>query len=86
LRIGSAAEGQDGRFFEFPSAPESGAQLIRLDLAERGLAETLENLWNGKACGLLDAFIQVDEAPGQLPGQQSADCRLAGTHKTRKAK
>jgi hypothetical protein len=34
---------------------------------------------------LLDAFIQIDEAPRKLPREKSANGGLAGTHKTGKA-
>ena len=86
LGVGAAAEREDGGLFEFPSAAEGRAQLIRFDLAKRRFAEALENLRDGEAGGLLDAFIQIDESPRQLPREKRSDGGLAGTHKTRKAK
>ena len=86
LSVSAAAERKDGGFLEFGSAAERSTQLIRFDLTKGRFAEALENLRDGKTCGLLDAFIQVDETPRELARQEGADGRLAGTHKTGKAK
>jgi hypothetical protein len=85
LCVSAAAEREDSGFLKFGSTAESGTQLIRFDLAKRRFAEALENLRDGQAGGLLDALIQVDETPRQLPRQESAHGRFAGTHKTGKA-
>lgn len=85
LGVGAAAEGEDGAFFGFESAAEGGAKLVGLDLAEGGLAETFEDLRDGQAGGFLDAFIEIDEAPGQLASEQGADGGLAGAHKAGEA-
>jgi hypothetical protein len=85
LGIRASAEREDCGFLQFGSAPKSGAKLVSFDLAKSRFAEAFENLRDGKSGGLLDAFIQIDETPGQLAGQKSADSRLAGTHEAGKA-
>src|SRR5216683_8298584 len=70
LRVGTAAEREDRTFFVLGSTTEGGAELVRLDLAERGLAKAFENLRDGEASGLLNALIEIDKAPGQLPGEE----------------
>jgi hypothetical protein len=85
LSVSAASEREDGGFFKFGSAAQGCAQLIRFDLAKSRFAEALENLRDGKTGRLLDAFIQIDEAPRKLPREKSANGGLAGTHKTGKA-
>jgi len=85
LGVGTAAESEDSRFLEFGSAAQGGAQLIRFDLSKSRLAKALEELRDSQAGGLLDALIQVDEAPRELPCQERADGCLAGTHETGEA-
>lgn len=85
LGVRAAAESQDSGFLEFGGAAEGGAKLIRFDLTKCRFAKALENPWNGKFGGLLDAFIEVDETPRELPGQESADGCFAGTHEADQA-
>jgi hypothetical protein len=85
LGVSAAAEREDGGFLEFGSAAQGGAQLIRFDLAKSGFAEALENLGNGQACELLDAFIQINETPCELTCEKSANSGLAGSHESSKA-
>jgi len=85
LSVGPAAEREDSGFLEFGSTAQGRAQLICLDLAESLLAEPLENLGDGEAGGLLDAFIQIDEAPRKLASEKRANGGLAGTHKAGQA-
>ena len=86
LGIGAAAESEDGGFLHFGGAAQSGAELVSFDLTKSGLAQTFEHLWDGEAGGLLDALIQIHEAPRQLAGQKRANGGFAGTHKTGKTK
>jgi hypothetical protein len=53
----------------FRRTAKHGAKLICLHLPKCGLAQSLENFWNGKACGLFDASIEVYESPRKLAGQ-----------------
>ena len=82
LRVRAATEGENGSFFRFGSAAESGTELIGFHLAESGFAEALENFRNGEAGGFFDAIIEIDETPSELAGKQISDCRLAGAHET----
>jgi hypothetical protein len=59
--------------------------LIRFNLTKGRLAKPFENLGDGKPGGLLNALIQIDEAPSKLPCQESADGCLAGAHEAGKA-
>src|SRR5712692_1274963 len=68
LRVGAAAEREDRSFFVLGSTAEGSTELVRLDLTERGFAEAFENLRDGEAGGLLNAFIEIDIAPRELPG------------------
>jgi hypothetical protein len=86
LRVGAAAESENGAFFVLGSAAECGAKLIGLHLAKSGFAEALEYLRNGEPCGFFNAFIEIDKTPGELTGQERADGGLAGTHKSGEAK
>ena len=86
LRIGAAAEREDGAFFVLGGAAEGGAKLIGFDLAKGGFAETFENLRNGEACGFLNAIIEVNKTPGELAREECAYGGLAGTHETGKTK
>src|SRR5437899_858224 len=85
LRVGAAAEREDRTFFVLGSTAEGSTELVRLNLAERGFAEAFENLRDGEAGGLLNAFVEIDKAPGELPGQERTDGGLAGAHETSKA-
>src|SRR5690242_12555002 len=82
LRVGPAAESDNRAFFGLGSAAESGAELVRFDLAEGRLTEALKNLRNGETGGFLDAIVQIDESPGKLASEQSANSGLAGTHES----
>jgi len=85
LRVGSAAEGEDGAFFVFGGPAQGGAKLIGFDLAESRLAEAFEDLRDFQASGFFDALIEIDKAPGKLTGEQRADGGLAGAHETGEA-
>jgi len=69
LRVGAAAECEDRAFFLLGSTAQGGAELVRLDLAERGLTQAFKNLRDGKARGFFDTVVEVYEAPGQLPSE-----------------
>jgi hypothetical protein len=85
LRVGAAAKGDNGAFFELRGAAESSAELIRFDLAEGRFAEAFEDLGNWEAGGCFDAVIEIDKAPSELASEKCANGGLAGTHKTGKA-
>ena len=85
LRVGSAAESEDGAFFVFGGASQGGAELIGFDLAESRLAESFEDLRDFQTSGFFDALIEIHKAPGKLAGEQRADGSLAGAHKTGEA-
>ncbi len=70
----------------FDGATQSGAQLIGFHLAKGAFAEALENFGDTQASGLFDAFVQIDEAPRQLAGQQRAHGSFAGAHEPGQAK
>lgn len=86
LRVSAATQRKDGAFLELGGAAERQAELVSLDLPECGFAETFEDLRDGQAGGLLDAIIQIDKVPGQLPRQERADRGLTGAHETGEAK
>ena len=85
LGVGAAAEGEHDRFFEFEDATERGAELVGFDLAEGGFAETLENFRDAHVGGGFDAIVKIDEAPGELAGEERADGGLAGAHEAGEA-
>jgi hypothetical protein len=60
--------------------------LIRFNLSKSGFAKALEHLRDSEASGLLDALIQIHEAPRKLTGEKRANGSFAGTHKTGKTK
>src|SRR5258708_37674248 len=70
LRVGAAAKGKNGAFFQLRGAAEGGAELIRLDLAESRFTEAFEDLRNGQTGGFFDAVIQIDKAPRKLARQE----------------
>ena len=80
LRIGAAAECEYSRFAEFDSAAESGAELGGLEQAEGGFAVALEEFGDAGAGGVFDELVEIDEAPGELAGELSADGGFAGAH------
>ena len=80
LRVGAAAEGENDRFFQFLGATESGAELVSFHLAKGGFAEALEDFRDAQAGGCFDAIIEVDKAPGELAGEESANGGFAGAH------
>src|SRR5260370_8885323 len=82
LRVGAAAKGKNGAFFQLRGAAEGGAKLIRFDLAESQFTEVFEDLGNGEAGSGFDAVIKINKAPGELPRQERADGGLARTHET----
>ena len=86
LSVRTTTQRENGGFLELGSAAQGGAQLIGFDLAKGRFAEPLEDLGDGKACGLFDALIQIDEAPRELAREESADSRFARTHKAGEAK
>jgi hypothetical protein len=69
LRVGAAAKSQDGGFFQLQNTAESRAQLVCFDLPKSGLAEAFEDFGNAEARGGFDAIVEVDESPGELPGE-----------------
>ena len=81
-----AAEGQYDGFLQLKDAAQRSAQLVSFDLAERRLAEALEDFGNAETRGFLDAVVEIDEAPGELPGEKGTDGGLAGTHEAGEAK
>ena len=86
LRVGSSAQGQDGRLLEFGGAAERGAKLFGFNLAKGEFAMTFEDLRNGQAGGGLNAFIEIHEAPRQLPSEERANGGLAGAHESGETK
>ena len=86
LRIGSAAEGEDGSLLEFGAAADGGAKLFGFKLAEINLTQALENLRDGKSGGFFYAIVEIHKAPSKLAGQKRANGGLAGTHETGEAK
>ena len=86
LRVSAAAESEDRAGWIFGGAAEGGTELVGLCLAEGGFAEALEELRDGDAGGSFNAFVEVDEAPGELAGEQGADGGFAGAHETGEAK
>src|SRR5690242_961107 len=86
LRVCSTAEREDKGLPVFDGATESGAELIRLDLAKSGLAEAFENLRDAKASGFFNPMIEIDKTPRQLAGKQRANGGLSGAHEAGKAK
>src|SRR5215472_13885943 len=85
LRVGAAAQGDDGAFLKLGSTAERGAELVRLDLAESELAEALENLRDGEAGGRLNALVEINKAPSELAGEERTDGGLAGAHEPSQA-
>ena len=85
LGVRAAAKSQDGGFFVFGGAAESGAELIRFDLAKSRFAEAFEKLWNGESRGLLDAVVEVNETPRKLTREERANGCFAGTHEAGEA-
>ena len=67
LRVGAAAEGEDGGFLFFHGAAEGGAEFVGFQLTEGGFAVTFEKLRNGDAGRGFDAFVEIDEVPAKLP-------------------
>jgi hypothetical protein len=67
LRVSAATKREDSAFLKLGSAAERGAELVRFNLAECRLAKAFEDLRDGQAGGLLDAIIEIDKAPGELP-------------------
>ena len=86
LSVRAAAESEDCAFAEFTDAAEGGAELIGFQLAEGRLAVALEELRDGNAGGGFDAVIEIDEAPAELAGEESADSGFAGTHESGEGK
>jgi len=82
LRVGSAAEGKHSGFLMFDGATQGGAEFIGFELAKGGFAVAFKKLRNGDARGGFDAFVEIDEAPSELPGKTRADGAFAGTHKS----
>lgn len=85
LGVGAAAESEHDRFFLFEDAAEGGTKLIGFDLAKRGLAEAFENFGDAQVGGGFNAVVEIDEAPGELAGEERADGGLAGAHEAGEA-
>jgi len=64
----------------FGGAAKCRTKLVGFELAEGGFAEAFEELRDGDGGGGLDALVKVDEAPGELAGEEGADGGLAGAH------
>lgn len=86
LGVRAAAESEDCGFLVLGGAAESGAELIRFDLAKSRFAEAFEKLWNSESRGLLDAVVEVNETPRKLPREERANGCFAGTHEACEAK
>jgi len=86
LRVGAAAESEDGAFLEFEGAAEGGAELLGFELAESGFAVAFEELRDGDAGGFFDTVVEIDEAPGELAREEGADRGFARAHETGEAK
>ena len=86
LRIGAAAESEDGWLLTFEGAAQSGAKLFGFQLAKSRFAMSFKELRNGDARGSLDLFVEVNEPPAKLLSQARANGALAGTHETGEAK
>ncbi len=85
LRVGAAAESEDGAGFVFGGAAERGAKLVGFQLAKGGFAKPREEFCNGDVrCGF-DALVEVNEAPSELAREERADGGFARTHKSREA-
>jgi hypothetical protein len=82
LRVGTSAESKDGRFLELDSAAERGTQLIGFQLTKSEFAVAFEEFGDGDARGLLDAFVEIDKVPTELPGESSAHGAFARAHET----
>ena len=80
LGVGASAEGENDRFFQLLGATESSAELIGFHLAKGEFAKALENFRDTQAGRFFDAIIEIDKAPGELAGEESADSSFAGAH------
>jgi hypothetical protein len=86
LCVGAAAECEDHGFFMFEGTAEDGAELIGFELAEGGFAEAFEHFGDAQAGSFFDAIVEIDEAPGELAGEECTDGGLAGAHEASEAK
>jgi len=85
LRVGAAAESEDGGFLLFDGAAEGGAEFIGFQLTKGGLAVAFEKLWDGDPGGGFDAFVEIHKAPAELAGEARADGAFAGAHESGEA-
>ncbi len=82
LRVGAAAEREDGRFAQFERASECGAELRGFEQAERRLAVAFEKFRDAQAGSVFDAVIEIDETPRELASELHADGGLSGAHES----
>ena len=85
LRVGAAAESEDGAGFVFGGPAESGAQLVGFQLTKGGFAKPREKFWNGDMRRGFDALVEVNEAPSELAREERADGGFARAHKSGEA-
>src|SRR5579859_1200820 len=84
LSVGSTAERENHGLSCFIGAAEYGAQLLGFESTKRGFAKAFKKFRDAKAVCFLDAIIEIDESPGKLTREQSANGCLAGTHESSK--
>jgi len=82
LGVGATAEGEYAGFAQFECTAERGAELRGFEQAEGRFTVAFEKFPYAQAGSVLDAVVEINEAPGELAGQLGAYGRLAGTHES----
>jgi hypothetical protein len=85
LRVGAAAESEDGGFLLFDGAADGGAEFIGFQLTEGGLAVAFEKLRDGDPGAGFDSFVEIHKAPAELASEARADRAFAGAHESGEA-